>query len=158
MSRVLTHEIGLLERCKNAWLSRGRDDSHWVALSLSPLHLLSHAWALLALVRKLLGDRVKLTSNELLLLVITHGEVVLLLQSDEHVAEVVTDKVLEERVDVVGGIDVVLLHHFVGEVGTSLEGKTLRLAESVVTVEEDIFDLGNRLASINGLLNTSEAT
>ena len=34
-----------------------------------------------------------------------------------------------------------LLEHLVGEVGTCLEGKTLGLAEGVVTVEEDVLDL-----------------
>lgn len=65
----------------------------------------------------------------------------LLLEADEHVAEVVADKVLEERVGVIAGVDVVLLEYLVGEVGTGLEGKTLGLAESVVTVEEDVLDL-----------------
>jgi hypothetical protein len=35
----------------------------------------------------------------------------------------------------------VLLEHLVGEIGTCLEGETLRLAEGVVTVEEDVLDL-----------------
>ena len=34
-----------------------------------------------------------------------------------------------------------LLEHLVGEIRTCLEGKTLRLAEGVVTVEEDVLDL-----------------
>ena len=73
----------------------------------------------------------------------------LLLEADEHVAEVVTDEVLEERVDSVGSVDVVLLHHLIGEIGTCFERETLRLAESVVTVEEDVFDLVYRQVSFS---------
>ena len=78
-----------------------------------------------------------------------HGEVVLLLKANEHVAEVVAYEVFEQRVGVVGGIDVVLLHHLIGEIGTCFERETLRLAESVVTVEEDIFDLLETLVSFS---------
>jgi hypothetical protein len=117
-------------------------------LSLDPLELLSHAWALGALLGELLGDLAKLTGNEVLLLLVRHGEVVLLLQADEHVAEVVADEVFEEGVGVVGGIDVVLLHHLVGEISTSLERQTLGLAEGVVAVEEDVFDLPFVLAML----------
>ena len=73
----------------------------------------------------------------------------LLLEADEHVAEVVADEVFEERVDSVGSVDVVLLHHLIGEIGTCFERETLRLAESVVTVEEDVFDLVYRQVSFS---------
>ena len=43
-------------------------------------------------------------------------------------------------------LEVVLLHHLVGEIGTCFECKTLGLAEGVVTVEEDVFDLLNESA------------
>lgn len=65
----------------------------------------------------------------------------LLLKADEHVAEVVADEILKEAVGGVAGIDVVLLEHLVGEVGTCLEGQTLGLAKGVVAVEEDVLDL-----------------
>lgn len=71
----------------------------------------------------------------------------LLLEADEHVAEVVAYEIFEERVDIVSGIDVVLLHHLIGEIGTCFEGETLRLAESVVAVEEDVFGLLYRRVS-----------
>ena len=56
------------------------------------------------------------------------------------------DKVLEEGVDIVAGADVVLFEDFVGELGTGFEGEALRLAESVVAVEEDVLDLDCREA------------
>ena len=139
--KVRTHEVGLLEGGNDTRLSRRGDDSHRVALSLDPLHLLRHPWALLALGRELLGDLVELAGDEGVLLFLIHGEVVLLLEAEEHVAEVVAHEVLEKGVDIVDGVDVVLLHHLIGEVGTSFEGETLRLAESVVTVEEDVLGL-----------------
>jgi hypothetical protein len=74
---------------------------------------------------------------------------VLLLEPDEHVAEVVAHEVFEQRVGIVGGIDVVLLHHLIGEIGTCFEGETLRLAESVVTVEEDVLGLLDILVSFS---------
>jgi len=40
------------------------------------------------------------------------------------------------------------LHDLVGEISTGFEGKTLRLAESVVTIEENIVDLYDT-ASVN---------
>ena len=138
---ILTHEVGLLERGNDTWFSRSRDDGHWVALCLDPLQLLRHTGALLALGTELLGDLVELTSHEALHVVVGHGEVVLLLEALEHVAEVVADEVFKERVGVVFGIDVVLLHHLVGEVCTCFESEPLRLAEGVVAVEEDVLDL-----------------
>lgn len=108
---------------------------------LDPLQLLIGAGAFLALLRELLGDSVKLSGDILVHFILAHLEVVLLLQANEHVAEVVADEVFEEGVDIVSGIDIVLFHDLIGEIGTGLEGQTLRLAEGVVTVEEDVFDL-----------------
>ena len=122
---ILTHEVGLLERGDDTWLGRGRDDGHWVALSLDPLQLLGHTRALLALRTELLRDLVELTSNEALHVIVRHAEVVLLLQPFEHVAEVVAHEVFEEGVGVVFGVDVVLLHHLVGEVCTCFESEPL---------------------------------
>lgn len=139
--RLLTHEVRLLQGGNDTRLGRRRDDSHRVALSFDPLELLCDTRALLALGRELLRHLVKLTSHELILLLLAHREVVLLLQSDEHVAEVVPDEVFEKGVDIVGDINVVLLHHLIGEIGTCFEGETLGLAEGVVTVEEDVFNL-----------------
>ena len=65
----------------------------------------------------------------------------LLLESDEHAAEVFPYELLEKGVDGVGGIDVVLLQHFIRELRACLERQTLRLAESVVAVKENIFHL-----------------
>ena len=98
-------------------------------------------WTLRALLRELLRDLSEFLGHVLILLLFAHLEVVLLLEADEHVAEVVSHKVLQQGVDGVGGIDVVLLHHFIREVGTCFEGETLRLAKGVVTVEEHVLDL-----------------
>lgn len=136
-----TEQVGLLQGCQDTRLGRGRDDSHRVTLLLSPLELLRHAGALGAFLAELLGDLAQLPSDVVLTLLITHGEVVLLLQTDEHVAEVVAHKVLQERIGVVAGVNLVLLQHLVGEIRTCLERQTLRLAERVVAVEQDILDL-----------------
>ena len=66
--------------------------------------------------------------------------------ADEHVAKVVADEVLKERIGIIAGVDLVLLEHLVGEIGTCLEGETLRLAEGVVTVEEDVLDLERQVS------------
>ena len=140
-----THEAGLLERSNDARLVRRGDDGHWVALILHPLQLLIGARALNTLLGELLRDFLKFTTDELVLLFLWHAEVVLLLQTEDHVAEVVAYEVLEEAINGVGLVDVVLLHDLVGEVGACFESETLRLAESVVTVEEDVFDLCNTM-------------
>jgi len=92
---------------------------------LDPFELLGNAGALDALLRKLLDDLAELAVDVIVNLVGRHFELVLLLQADEHVAEVVADKVLEQGVGVVAGFDLVLLEHFIGEVGTCLESETL---------------------------------
>ena len=137
----LTHKTGLLEGGNDARLGRGGDDSHWVALVVSPLQLLVRTWALHTASGQLLGDLVELTVDELVLLIFTHLEVMLLHESLDHPAEVHAHEVGEEAIDGVGLVDVVLLHDLVGKVGACFEGETLRLAESVVAVEEDILDL-----------------
>jgi hypothetical protein len=119
------HEVGLDEGGDDAGLGRGRDDGHGVALLLEPLELLGDAGALDALLRELLDDLAELAVDVLVDFFGGHFELVLLLQADEHVAEVVADKVLKQGVGIVFGIDVVLLEHLVGEVGTCLKGETL---------------------------------
>jgi len=66
---------------------------------------------------------------------------VLLLQSVEHAAEVLADKVFEQLVRRVVGVDLVLVQQLVGQIGAGFEGEALRHHERVVAVEEDIFDL-----------------
>jgi hypothetical protein len=53
----------------------------------------------------------------------------------------VAHEVFEEAVGGVGSVDLVLGEDLIGEVGTSLEGDTLGLAQGVVTVEEDVLAL-----------------
>ena len=88
-----------------------------------------------------LGDLLKLTGDVRILLLLAHCEVVLLLQTYDHVTEVVPDEVRQEAVDRVGFTDVVLLHNLIGEISACFERKTLRLAKRIVTVQEDVFDL-----------------
>jgi hypothetical protein len=74
-------------------------------------------------------------------IVVGHFEVVLLLQSLEHVAEVVADELFKERVCVIFGVYLVLCEYLIAEIGTCFESETLRLTERVVAVKEDILDL-----------------
>jgi len=60
----------------------------------------------------------------------------------------VADEVLEEGVDIVASVDVVLLEDLVGELGASLEGQALGLAEGVVAVEQDVLDLMDALSAL----------
>lgn len=138
---MLTHETGLLERGDDTRFGGRRDDGHRVALIMSPLQHLVGSWALHAALGELLRDFLELTGDERLLLFIAHLEVVLLHESLDHAAEVHAHEVGEEAIDGVFLVDVVLLHDLVGEIGAGFESETLRLAESVVAVEEDIFDL-----------------
>ena len=135
------HEVGSLQTGNDTGLGRRADDGHGVALGFDPLHLLSDTGAFLAFLGELLGDTSEFLGDIVVLLLRAHGEVVLLLEADEHVAEVVANEIFEQRVGGVAGIDAVFLHDLIGEVRTSLEGQTLRLAQRVVAVEEDVFNL-----------------
>jgi hypothetical protein len=142
------HEVGLDQRGEDTRLGGRRDDGHGVAVVFGPLQLLGDAGALDALLGKLVDDLAELAVDVLVHLVVTHLEAVLLLQADEHVAEVVADEVLEERIGVIAGVDGVLLEHLVGEVGAGFEGETLGLAEGVVAVEKEVLYLeGGRAVS-----------
>ena len=140
-------KVGLLERGNDSALGGGADDGHGVALVLKLLQLLGDARTLNSLLTELLGDRAELARHEVIDVLVTHGEAVLLLQTVEHAAEVVADVVLEQLgTGVVRRVlDIVLLHHLVGEVGAGLESKMLRLDERVVAVEHDVLDLRRRL-------------
>ena len=90
---------------------------------------------------ELLDDFSQFTVDVFFKLLGRHLEVVLLLESDHHATEVLTDKVLQEGVDGVAFWDVILGEELVGEIGTSFKGETLRQDESVVAVEKDVLDL-----------------
>lgn len=64
-----------------------------------------------------------------------------LLKVDHHATEVLTDELLEELVDRVALSLAILLQQLVGEVSASLKGKTLREAESVVAIKQNVLDL-----------------
>jgi hypothetical protein len=134
----------LVERGNDTRLSRGRDDSHGVALLLQLDELGSSTGALLALLGQLLGDGTEFLVDVLLKLLGRHLEAVDLLEVDHHATEVLANKLLEELVDGVALALAMLLEKLVGEVGASLEGKTFGEAESVITVEQDVLDLMKR--------------
>lgn len=69
------------------------------------------------------------------------GEVELLLEVDDHAAEVLADEVIEELGTGVAVGDVIFGEDLVGEVGTGFEGELFREDEGIVTVEEDFSDL-----------------
>ena len=139
--REVVIDAGLLQASNNTWLRTGADDTHRVSLLLELGQLLWCAWAWLALLTELLGDAAEFLCNVVVEFLRSHGEVVLLLQADAHATEVLANEVVEERLGGVPGVDVVLLHDLVGQVGASLEGEVLTEAEGVVAVEEDILDL-----------------
>jgi hypothetical protein len=134
----------LLDTGDNAGLGRGADNGHRVALLLSPLKLLGNTRARLALLAQLGSDGAELAVNISINLLGGHGEAMLLLETDEHATEVVANKVFEELVDSVSLGLAPLLKDLVGQVGASLEGKTLRQAEGVVAVEQNVLDLLSR--------------
>jgi hypothetical protein len=145
---VLVWEIvvdtNLLDGGNNTGFGAGGDDAHLVALLLSPLHHFWGTWAWLALLGELGGNGTEFTINVRVNFRRLHLEVVNFLELVAHAPEVLADKGLEKLVDRVGVVDVVLLEDFIAELGAGLEGKELRECEGVITVEEDVSDLGEK--------------
>ena len=121
----VVHDVGLLKTGNHTRLCTGADNAHGVSLLLEFLQLLRCTRAWLALLTELLGDTTEFLANVVVKLFWRHGEVVLLLKTDTHATEVLPNEVFEEGFGGIAGIDVVLLHDFIGEVGTSLEGEVL---------------------------------
>ena len=121
----VVHDVGLLKTGNHTRLCTGADNAHGVSLLLEFLQLLRCTGAWLALLTELLGDTTEFLANVVVKLFWRHGEVVLLLKSDTHATEVLPNEVFKEGFGGIAGIDVVLLHDFIGEVGTSLEGEVL---------------------------------
>ena len=119
------HDVGLLETGNNTRLCTGADNAHWVSLLLELLQLLWCTRAWLAFLAEFLCDSTEFLTNVVVKLLWRHGEVVLLLKTDAHAAEVLPNEVFEEGFGGIAGIDVVLLHDLIGQVGTGLEGKML---------------------------------
>ena len=90
------HQVGLLERGHDARLGRSADHGHRITLLLQLLELLGHARARLSLFIEFLNHFAQFGFHVVLKLLWFHGEVVLLLQTDHHAAEVLADKVLEQ--------------------------------------------------------------
>ena len=119
------HLIRLDQARHDSALRARAHHGHGVALLLQVLQLLRGAGALGALFAELGGDAVELLAHVELQLVLGQLKVVLLLQAEQHAAEVVADKVFEEGVGGVAFREAFLLQDLVGEVGASLEGATL---------------------------------
>ena len=89
-----------------------------------------------------LGDHaVFLLRDVALHLIVRDLEVELLLQRDDHAAEVLAHEVGEELGPRVALVDVELGEDLIAEVGAGFEGEFLRKDEGVVAVEEDFGDL-----------------
>jgi len=134
-------DTGLLERGHNTRFGRGADDRHGISSFVQLLQLLGDTRAWSSLCGQLRDDLAEFTADVVLHLIWSHLEVVLLLETHQHSAEVLTDKVFEEGVDTVAFLDAMFLEKLVGEIGASFEGETLGEDEGVVAVEEDVFDL-----------------
>ena len=106
-------------------LGGGADNGHGVALLLQALKLLRNAGAGLALLAQLGGDGAELAVNVGIDLIRGHGEAVLLLQADEHAAEVVADEVLQQLLNGVALRLAPFLQDLVSQVRAGLEGQTL---------------------------------
>ena len=121
----VVHDVGFLETGNHTRLCTGADNAHWVSLLLELLQLLWCTRAWLAFLAEFLCDSTEFLTNVVVKLLWRHGEVVLLLKTDAHATEVLPNEVFEEGFGGIAGIDVVLLHDLIGQVGTSLEGKML---------------------------------
>ena len=137
-------DFGLDERGDDTRLGRGRDNTHGIALLLEILELLGNTRAGGCFLRQLLGDTSELLGNVVLEFIGLEGEVVLLLQTNQHATEVLTDEVFEEAVDRVAIWETVLLKDFVGEIGTCFESKTLGQDKGVVAVKENVLGLDEK--------------
>jgi hypothetical protein len=65
----------------------------------------------------------------------------LLLQTDHHATEVLTDKCLKKLMNGVALLDLVVLKDFICEVCACFKSEPLGQNEGVVAIEEDILDL-----------------
>ena len=147
------HHVCLFQRGNNAGLGARAHDRHWVyALLPELLELFWHTLTWLALLFELRCDGAQFFVDILIELLGVHCEVVLLLQTDHHAAEVLADKAFEEAVGGVAMRDAIFLEELVGQVAASFEGEFLGQAERVVAVEEDVLDLRLRQPNLPQLL------
>jgi hypothetical protein len=139
--REVLVEADLLERGEHARFGGSADNSHGVSLFVQPGQLLTGTWAFLALLCELLGDSTDLLADIVFKLFMGHLEVMFFLKIDHHAAEVLTNKVFQQRVDGVAFWLAIKLEELIGEVCTGFKGETLRETEGVIAVKENILDL-----------------
>lgn len=118
-------DVGLLERGNDTGLGRGADNRHGIAGLVQALKLFGGTRAWLALGLELGSDCAQLLADVLLELICGHLEVVLLLETNHHAAEVLANEGFEEVINGVALLDLVDLEEFIGEIGAGFEGETL---------------------------------
>ena len=99
------------------------------------------AGAFFTMGENLLDHFIHLTADILFKLVLGEGEVVILLKRTHHTTEVLANIGLDQLFAGISLALVLRLHDLVGEVGTCFECKFLGEHESIVAVEEEVFDL-----------------
>jgi len=118
-------DLGLLKRSNNTWFGRCADDRHGVSRLVQALELFWGTGAWLALGSEFGSDSTDFLADVLFELILRHGEVVLLLETDHHATEVLADEGFQEVIDSVALLDVVLLEDLIGEISACFESETL---------------------------------
>ena len=137
----------LLDTGKDSRFGGGRDNGHAVlSRFLQLLELGSGTFTLLGVCFEILDHLIHLLADIVVQLILGYGKVVFLLDGHHHAAEVLADEVFDELVASVAVRDALLLEDGVGEIGTCFEGEHFREDKSVVTVEEEIFDLREKVS------------
>jgi hypothetical protein len=137
----------LLDAGNDSWFGGRGDNSHAIFSGFFQcLELGSSTLALLGFGFKILYHLVHLLTNIVVQLVLRQGEVVLLLNGHHHAAEVLADEIFDQLVASVAVRDALFLEDGVGEVGTCFEGEDFGEDQSVITVEEEIFDLSEKVS------------
>src|ERR1700722_15529565 len=111
------------------------------------MHLLQNVHRTLTwvcFILKLRNDGVLLILHIALKLFLRQLEVVLLLQGHYHTTEVLPNKVNDELIPSVAVSDSLFRKDLIGEVSTCFEGNLFGENKSVVTVEQEVFDLEER--------------
>lgn len=134
-------DASFLQRGNDTGLGGGADNGHRIALLLEGLELLRRTGARSAFLAQLGGDGTKLTVNVGISLIGRHGKAMLLLEANEHTTEVLANEVLKQLLNGVPLRLAPFLEDLISQVGASLKSQTLRQAEGIVAVEQDVFDL-----------------
>src|SRR5271170_6672643 len=106
-----------------------------------------HTLTWVCFILELLNDCVLLILHIALKLFLRQLEVVFLLQGHHHTTEVLPNKVDDELIPSVAVSDSLFRKDLIGEIGTCFEGNLFGENKSVVTVEQEVFDLGGKKVS-----------